>query len=44
LRTSLPKAVPFQQVDFQFVTKQGYGDDVLQRDSSVVNTLTAAKP
>ena len=43
-REVLPKAVPFQQVDFQFVTKQGYGDDVLQRDSNVVNTLTAAKP
>jgi len=43
-REVLPKAVPFQQVDFQFVTKQGYGDDVLQRDSNVTNTLTAAKP
>jgi GWxTD domain-containing protein len=42
-REVLPKGVPFQQVDFQFVTKQGYGADVLQRDSNVVNTLEAAK-
>jgi GWxTD domain-containing protein len=42
-REVLPKGVPFQQVDFQFVTKQGYGDNVLQRDSNVVNTLNAAR-
>jgi GWxTD domain-containing protein len=42
-REVLPKGVPFQQVDFDFVTKKGYGDDVLQRDSNVVNTLNAAK-
>ena len=43
-RELLPKAVPFQQVDFQFVTKQGYGEDVLQRDANVANTLNAARP
>jgi GWxTD domain-containing protein len=42
-REVLPKGVPFQQVDFQFVTKQGYGENVLQRDSTVVNTLDAAR-
>jgi GWxTD domain-containing protein len=43
-REVLPKGVPFQQVDFQFVTKQGYGADVLQRDPNVANTLGAARP
>ena len=43
-RELLPKGVPFQQVDFQFVTKQGYGEDVLQRDANAVNTLAAARP
>jgi GWxTD domain-containing protein len=42
-RELLPKGVPFQQVDFEFVTKQGYGENVLQRDANVANTLDAAK-
>lgn len=43
-REVLPKGVPFQQVDFDFVTKKGYGENVLQRDPNVSNTLGAAKP
>lgn len=43
-REVLPKGVPYQQVDFDFVTKKGYGSDVLNRDANVVNTLGAARP
>ena len=42
-RELLPSAVPYQQVDFQFVTRKGYGIQVLQRDTEPVNTLDAAK-
>jgi GWxTD domain-containing protein len=42
-RELLPKGVPYQQVDFEFVTKQGYGENTLQRDSQPVTTLDAAK-
>jgi GWxTD domain-containing protein len=42
-RELLPKTVPYQQVDFQFVTKKGYGDNVLQRETDSLNTLEAAK-
>jgi hypothetical protein len=42
-RELLPKGVPYQQVDFQFVSKKGYGANVLQRESEPVNTLEAAK-
>jgi GWxTD domain-containing protein len=41
----LPKGVSYQQVDFDFITKQGYGSNVLQRESRVLSTLgSAAKP
>ena len=43
-RELLPKAVPYQQVDFEFVTKKGYGVNVLQRSEESVNTLGAAAP
>jgi GWxTD domain-containing protein len=39
----LPRGVPYQQVDVEFVTKQGYGENVLQRDSPTLNTIEAAK-
>ena len=39
----LPKKVPYQQVDFQFVSKQGYGANTLQRETDSVNTLEAAE-
>ena len=38
----LPKKVPYQQVDFDFVTKKGYGANVLQRNAECINTLDAA--
>ena len=38
----LPAGVPYQQVDFEFLTKQGYGVNILQRESQTVNTLDAA--
>ncbi|HKF42482.1 MAG TPA: GWxTD domain-containing protein [Thermoanaerobaculia bacterium] len=39
----LPAGVPYQQVDFEFVTKKGYGENVLQRDSAAVNTIDTAR-
>jgi hypothetical protein len=39
----LPAGVPYQQVDFEFVTKKGYGENVLQRDSTVVTTIEIAQ-
>jgi len=42
-RENLPKSVPYLQVDFDFVTKAGYGKNVLQRDTQVLDTLEKAK-
>jgi len=42
-RESLPKNVSYQQVDFQFVTKRGYGREILQRDETALTTLAAAR-
>jgi GWxTD domain-containing protein len=42
-RELLPKGAPYQQVDFQFLTKPGYGTNVLQREAEVANTLEAAQ-
>jgi len=42
-RATLPDGVPYQEVVFQFVTKQGYGGNVLQRDPSVLATLEKAR-
>ncbi len=42
-RELLPKGIPYQQVDFQFLTKKGYGANVLQREPETVNTLEVAK-
>jgi GWxTD domain-containing protein len=39
----LPKGVGYLQVDFSFVTRQGYGSNILQRDSQTLTTLDAAK-
>lgn len=39
----LPAGVPYLQVDFEFVTKRGYGENVLQRDSQALDTLERAK-
>ena len=40
----LPASVPYQEIDFQFLTKQGYGVSVLQRESNTVTVLEAARP
>ena len=42
-RESLPKGIPYHQVDFEFVTKEGYGTNVLQRETQVLDTLEKAK-
>jgi GWxTD domain-containing protein len=42
-RELLPKGVPYQQVDFEFITRKDYGVNVLQRSTEPVNTLEAAK-
>jgi GWxTD domain-containing protein len=39
----LPKGVSYIQVDAVFLTKKGYGKNVLQRDSDILTTLDAAK-
>ena len=39
----LPKNVSYLQVDAVFVTKKGYGVEVLQRDPDILTTLSAAK-
>lgn len=39
----LPRGVPYQQVDVEFLTKKGYGENVLQRDSATLATIEAAK-
>jgi GWxTD domain-containing protein len=43
LRGQLPKGVPYQEVVVEFVTKQGYGKDVLQRDPNVLASLERAR-
>ncbi len=42
-RELLPAGVPYQQVDFDFITRKGYGKNVLQRDSTALTTLEAAR-
>jgi GWxTD domain-containing protein len=42
-RELLPAGAPYQQVDFQFLSKPGYGTNVLQREPDVANTLEAAQ-
>ena len=39
----LPKTVGYQEVDFEFITREGYGENVLQRDAVALNTLDAAR-
>jgi GWxTD domain-containing protein len=43
-REVLPAGVPFQEIDFKFLTKQGYGVNVLQRESNTVTALETARP
>ena len=42
-REQLPRDVPYLQVDFDFVSKKGYGKHVLQRDSPALNTIERVK-
>ena len=37
------KGLPYEYVDFQFITKPGYGENVLQRDPSSLDVLERAK-
>jgi len=39
----LPASVPYQQVDFEFLTKKGYGEHVLQREPSTTAAMDAAR-
>ncbi len=44
-RELLPKGVGYQQVDIEFITKKGFGVNVIQRDPPTLATLqAAAKP
>jgi GWxTD domain-containing protein len=40
--TRIPKGIAFQEVRFDFVTKQGYGSGVLQKDPQPMQTLGQA--
>ena len=42
-KEKLPAGVPYLLVDFEFVTKRGYGENVLQRDAQTLDTLERAK-
>ncbi len=39
----LPKGVPYQQVDFEFISRKGYGKNILQREDASLNTLDGAR-
>ena len=39
----LPTGVPYQQVDFEFLTKKGYGLHVLQREVAATAAIDAAR-
>jgi GWxTD domain-containing protein len=41
-RDRLPKNVKFQEVHFDFITKEGYGTEVLQKESEPMLTLSQA--
>jgi GWxTD domain-containing protein len=41
-RDRLPKVVKFTEVDFEFITKKGFGTAVLQRDHDQLTTLDLA--
>ena len=42
-RVSLPKEIPNQSLEFDFVTKVGYGKNVLQRDQAILTALERSK-
>lgn len=43
LRRNLPREIPDQELELEFVTKVGYGKNVLQRESKALNALERAK-
>jgi GWxTD domain-containing protein len=42
-RRDLPGHLPYEYVDFQFISKPGYGENVLQRDSQPLDALERAR-
>jgi GWxTD domain-containing protein len=42
-RELLPKGISYHEVDFAFITKKGYGKNVLQRDARTLSTLETAR-
>jgi hypothetical protein len=42
-RELLPRGVGFLQVDFDFISRKGYGKNVLQRDEPTLATLETAR-
>ena len=42
-RKDLPGRLPYEWVDFDFITKPGYGESVLQRDPPVLQTMEKAR-
>jgi GWxTD domain-containing protein len=43
LRAELPRSIPYQELKVQFLTKEGYGKNVLQREPNVVTAIERAK-
>ncbi len=43
MRVSYAQSVPYQQVSVEFITKKGYGVNVLRPESQTTNTLDAAR-
>jgi len=42
-REELPKGISYLNVDFDFITRKGYGKNVLQRDDRTLSTLETAR-
>lgn len=42
-RKDLPGRLPYEWVDFDFITRPGYGEAVLQRDPTTLTTIERAK-
>jgi len=42
-KEQLPVGVPYHQVDLEFITRKGYGKNVLQRDDRALNTIAAGR-
>lgn len=43
LRQNLPRDIPYQELELEFITKTGYGKNVLQRESKALSALERAK-